>query len=416
MAGKIKIGVFGVHRGRYMMEVLRQHPDAALVSICDFDRAALRRVRDQARKHGLKLRTYTDFDRFLADDMEAVIVANYATEHAPFAVRLLDAGRHVCSEVVACQTMAEAVALVEAVERSGKVYTFAENYCYMRSPMEMRRLYRRGELGQCLHAEGEYVHDCESIWTEITYGQRDHWRNWVPPTFYCTHSVGPVMFITGARPVRVSAYETPNVNKRTFGARSGDGAVIVCQMSDGSTAKFLPWCNFRRHPHAIYYALYGSKGMMETDRWGRTIHRLNVHRADDPRAGTEVSYDPPAPMETELSRRIGGHGGSDFYTMHFFLERILGRRSGRDAIDVYTGLDMTFPGLLGYRSIVQGNAAIDIPDFRKKAIREAFRNDHWCPDPKQAGPGQPGSRGNGEVIRIPETVYRRQRAAVLKPK
>lgn len=36
------------------------------------------------------------------------------------------------SEVLPCETMAQAVELVETVERTGLVYCYAENYCYMR--------------------------------------------------------------------------------------------------------------------------------------------------------------------------------------------------------------------------------------------------------------------------------------------
>ena len=52
---------------------------------------------------------YENFEDFFLHDMDAVVLANYATEHAPFAVRLLDSGRHVLSEVLPCETMAQAV-------------------------------------------------------------------------------------------------------------------------------------------------------------------------------------------------------------------------------------------------------------------------------------------------------------------
>lgn len=39
-----------------------------------------------------------------------------------------------------------------------------------------------------------------------------------------------------------------------------------------------------------------------------------------------------------------GHGGSDFYTMYNFVEKILGN-SEADVIDVYEALDMFLPGL-----------------------------------------------------------------------
>lgn len=411
MTRKVKVGVFGGRRGGTMIDVMSRHPDAELVAICDADPVALDQAKRLAERHAPQVVCYQDFEKFMGHDMDAVVLANYATEHAPYAVKLLDSGRHVTSEVLACQTMAEAVALVEAVERSGRVYTYAENYCYFRGTMEMQRLYRKGDIGEFLHGEGEYVHDCESIWVDITRGEQNHWRNWAPATFYCTHAVGPIVTITGTRPTRVTAYETPNVNKRRFGCRSGDGAVIVCQMSNGATAKFLPWANFKRHPESIWYAVYGSKGMMETDRWGATFNRLNVFIEDDQGVIGERSYSPRPHLETELSRSIGGHGGSDFFTMHFFLDCILDRPGKEYAIDVYRALDMTLPGTLGYRSIWEGNIPLDVPDFRDRAARERYRNDHWCCDPKMAGPGQPASSSSHGTVEVPDTVYEQQQQA-----
>jgi predicted dehydrogenase len=387
-----------------MVSVIAQHPDAQLVALCDFYEPALEQAKRLAEGYGAKVECYTDFDRFMNHDMDAVILANYATEHVPFAVRLLDSGRHVCTEVLACQTLGEAVALVEAVERSKKIYTYAENYCYFKGTMEMQRIYRTGDIGEFLHGEGEYVHDCESIWVDITYGQKDHWRVWSPSTFYCSHSIGPILTITGTRPVKVTAYETPNHNAQTFGRKGADGSVILCQMSNGATAKFLPWSNFRREPGSIWYCVYGSGGMMETDRWGGLFNRLNVYNHEGSTPGLK-SYDAQFPFETELSKRIGGHGGSDFFTMQFFLDSILDRPGKEYAIDVYKALDMTLPGTLGYRSIVEGNIPLEVPDLRDRSIRDRYRNDNWCVDPKLAGPGQPEYSWSGGPVEIPDSLY-----------
>ena len=407
---KIKVGVFGGRRGASMIDVLSRHPYAELTAICDKYKPVLNVCRQLAERNKARVTCYSDFDKFMAHDMDAVILANYATEHAPYAVKLLDSGRHVCSEVLACQTMAEAVQLVEAYERNRQIYSFAENYCYFRGTLEMRRLFKAGEIGEFLHGEGEYVHDCESIWLNITHAEKNHWRNWVPSTFYCTHAIGPIVTITGTRPTRVTAYETPNCNKRRFGCRSADGAVIVCQMSNGATMKALPWASFKRLPEAIWYAVYGSKGMMETDRWGQIFDRVNIFREGHPRYNQNVNYMPEFPQASALSRRIGGHGGSDFYTMEYFLAAIRGEPGGGNIINVYQALDMTLPGTLGYRSIINGNIPLDVPDMRDKKIRDRYRDDNWCLDPQKAGPGQPTSSCASAKIEKPDSFYRKQAA------
>jgi predicted dehydrogenase len=202
---KVKIGVLGAGRGDMMIKYCTHANNAELVAVCDFNDYFLSRA--TARINSDSVTYYTDFEDFIKHDMDAVVLANYATEHVPFAIRCLEAGKHVMSEVLPCQTLKEAVELVEAVEKSNKIYAYAENYCFMPCTREMRRLYREGKLGEFEYGEGEYVHNCETIWPEITYGEPDHWRNNMYSTFYCTHSFGPIRHITGLRPVSVVGFE-----------------------------------------------------------------------------------------------------------------------------------------------------------------------------------------------------------------
>ena len=124
------------------MRYCREAQDAELVAICDNWEEGLRKKQSEL---GDGVACYTSLDDFLQHDMDAVVLANYATEHAPLAIRAMEQGFHVISEVLPCQTLKEAVELVEAVERTGKIYAYAENYCFMAAPHEMRALYRAGK-------------------------------------------------------------------------------------------------------------------------------------------------------------------------------------------------------------------------------------------------------------------------------
>lgn len=385
MNKKIKIGVFGAYRGMAMINVLAKHPDAELVAICDKHQPLLDDCQKLAGEVGISIACYTDFEEFFVHEMDAVVLANYANEHAPFAVRLLKSGRHVCSEVLPVETLSQAVDLVEAVEYSGMTYTYAENYCYFAATQEMKKRYMAGDIGEFMHGEGEYVHDCESIWGDITYGDRSHWRNRLYSTYYCTHSLGPIVTITGTRPVRVVGFETANAaNMAALGFPGGTSGLIIVQMSNGATVKSLHGY-LKREPTSVWYSIYGSTGMMESDRWHDGVDRLYVYQEKNDLTNTEFSYRPKPQVDTELSRQTAGHGGGDFYTMHYFLEKLLGRPDGDNCIDVYQALDMALPGILAYRSICGGNIPIDVPDFRDKNAREMYRDDNWCTNPDIAG-------------------------------
>jgi len=379
----IRVGVVGVGRG---MSFARGAAAVGLelTAICDAWEEKLKEAGGQ-----LGVATYTDYDKFLQHDMDAVVLANYFHEHAPFAVKALEAGFHVMSECAACSTLAEGVELVRAVEKSGKIYLFGENYPYRAYNQEMRRLYRGGVIGKFLYGECEYVHpDPAEVKLARSVGW-DHWRNWMPATYYCTHSVGPIMYITDTRPVRVSGFviaydfDDPTI---TMTARRGDtAAVIMMRMDNGAMAKSL---HGGLRGHQNYTRIHGNKGLMENCRVMNT-EMLRLHRApyvDDDPGIIEKIYLPEFP-EHHLEATRAGHGGGDFFTNFNFAQAI---RSGRQPyMDVYRGVDMSIVGILAYRSALNDGAPVDVPDFRNEDDRSRFEDDHWSPWPKDARDGQP---------------------------
>ena len=401
---KLKIGVFGAARGRTMINVLLDHPDAELVAVCDKYEPLLKQVREKAEEHKLKIALYTDFEDFIRHDMDAVVLANYATEHATFGARLLRAGKHIMTEVLPCETLAQGVELVEAVEETGLVYAYAENYCYMDRTFEMWRRYERGDIGKVTYGEGEYIHDCTAIWPRITYGDRNHWRNLLHPFFYNTHSLGPLMTMTGERPAKVTGLMTGFSMEDYMKGLSGKAVGIeMVTTQNGAVFKSIHG-GLVREPGSINYELYGTKGCMETQRYGDPY--LNVWIENDKACqGNLESYFPQQWIDAEMARNFRGHGGADFYATHFWLQRILGRETGRYSIDVYRAMDMGLCGLMAYRSCAAGGVPMDVPDFRDPAQRDLYRHDNACTTPEVAGdqlqPRIPGV----ELPEVPQEAY-----------
>ncbi len=401
---KLRIGVFGGARGQAMIDVLLHHPDAELVAVCDKYTPLLDSTKQKADEVGMNIAVFEHFEDFIQYDMDAVVLANYAHEHAIYAVKCLHAGKHVLSEVLPCETMAQAVELIEAVEETGLIYAYAENYCYMTHTFEMWRRFKSGELGTAMYGEGEYIHDCSSIWPQITYGERDHWRNHLHPNFYCTHSLGPLITITGLRPVKVIGFETPRVRDLVdLGCTGGGTGIEMVTMENGAVFKSIHG-GLKREPGSINYELYGTKGMMETGRLS-PLHPLNLYKEGDKLChGDWEQYEPTPKIAAEAAKNYNGHGGSDFYPTHFFIEKILGRPDGEWAIDVYTAVDMGICGLLAYRSVLNGNTPIDVPNLRNKDERDAWRNDNACCTPEIAGDQLlPATSHPHEAI--PDSVY-----------
>lgn len=402
----IRIGVMGVGRGTSMIRYCKEAKNARLVAICDCWEEGLLAKKAELGEDGISY--YTDFEDFIKHDMDAVVLANFATEHAPFAIRCMEAGKHVFSEVLPVQTLAEAVELIECVERTGMTYAYGENYCYMEGPREMRRLLQAGKLGEFQYGEGEYLHNCEDIWPRITQGDPDHWRNHMYATFYCTHSLGPLIHISGLRPVSVVGFETPrDVRGERCGYLAGMSGIEMVTLENGAVVKSHHGMPSR---NSVWYSVYGSKGTMETAREitekGFNTLYTNFSETDTDNGNHLNCYDPKSP-EGEGAGDYG-HGNSDYYAMYHFVEKLRGNPEA-EVIDVYEALDMFLPGLLAYRSILAGNLPIAIPNLRDPAEREKYRNDRACVDPKVAGDQVIPSYSKGNAP-VDPGVYDRIRA------
>lgn len=406
MNGKVRIGVFGAGRGRMMMNYCSNADNAQLVAVCDSCETFIDNIKKDESIDSSGITFYTDFEHFLSHDMDAVVLANYANEHAPYAVRCLESGKHVLSEVLPVASLAQAVELVETVEKSNKIYAYAENYCYMPAPKKMRELYREGTLGDFEYGEGEYMHNCEPGWHEYTQGNPHHWRNLMHANYYCTHSIGPLIHITGLRPVRVTGFELPfNKRMERMGAPAGHMGIQMITLSNGAVLKTIQGVGPSKC--SIWYSVYGSKGRLESARedaesGGTATLYINCDKNEGDNDSKPIKTQ-PADENAALAEKAG-HGGSDFYTMYNFVEKILGSESA-DVIDVYEALDMYLPGHFAYLSVLAGGIPQDIPDFRAACVREKYRNDNSSVF-VQHGEGKLPSYSKG-AITIPGETYER---------
>ena len=374
--GTIRVGVVGIRRGQPFMEGATEVLGMELVAICDTWKERLEEV---GKKYGVA--TYTNYDEFLEHDMDAVILANYFHEHAPFAIKALEAGFHVMSEPSCNATLAEGVALCRAVEKSRKIYMLAENYPYTIFNQEMKRLYVQGEIGEVMYAEGEYNHPMSYEDSLRISPGIDHWRNWIPSTYYCTHSLAPLMYITDTMPVKVNGFSLAFPQYRKKIRKNDIGSVIICRMNNGAIFKLF----FGGTPgHSIWYRLHGSEGAMESTRgpgyWGP--QQVRVWREEwklKPGQVREMVYSPEWPEHGELAEKAG-HGGGDFWVNFHFANAI---RAGKQPyLDVYRGVAMYSVGILAWKSALQDGIPVEVPDFKDEAVRKKYEDDHWSPLPK----------------------------------
>ena len=369
--GEIRVGVLGAFRGKSFAETA-EASGMKLVAICDNFKHRLDEVCNELNVPG-----YEDFEAFIHQDFDAVVIAAPFHLHGTFAIKALEAGKHVLTETSTNATLAEGVELFRAAEESGLCYMLAENYCYTRFNQEMKRLYDAGEIGEVRYAEGQYNHPMDMD-SRLWYAPGcNHWRNWLPGTYYDTHALAPLMYVTGTEPVAVSCSLIPAHTGSTDKREAG--FIMLVKMNNG--AIFRIYGDFAGHDCG--YSFHGTHGAMETVRGHGYFGPEEVrvwHEPWDLKPGQqeEVKYFPRWVEHAEKADKTG-HGGGDFFVELKFAEAI--RTGVQPYLNAYRGITMSNVGILAWRSAMEGGRFIDIPDIRDEKVQEELLKDRLCPFP-----------------------------------
>jgi predicted dehydrogenase len=249
----------------------------------------------------------------------------------------------------------------------------------------MKKLYDAGEIGEVMYAEGEYNHPSTGnspVRWPLVDGP-DHWRLWLGQTYYCTHAMGPLMYVTGCQPVAVNArsIRLSDVNAHTMGRFKGcrdNGSASLITMDNGSVFRIF---GTGIPGHSNSYRYHGTRGAMEMVHgpgyfgpgairvWHEPLHLKEGQVGDR-------TYYPEWPKYAAQANK-SGHQGADFWANLSFAEAI--RNGTKPVFDVYDGCAMTAVGICGWKSVLEGGKEVEIPNFRDKAAREKYREDNFCP-------------------------------------
>ena len=201
----LNVGLAGARAQSTLKKYQANSGEVEVAAICDLNEDI---AKNAAAKNKIP-KKFRIFEDMLEADIDAVVIATPMQCHVPQAMAALEAGKHVLSEVTAGVTMDELWWLVEAVEKSGKVYMMAENYKYSPENQVIAAMVRAGLFGKPYFGEGEYLH---SVTDRLRYSDgkkiwRNYWQLWTSGCFYPTHSLGPVMqWFAGDRIEAVSCF------------------------------------------------------------------------------------------------------------------------------------------------------------------------------------------------------------------
>ena len=387
----LRVGVIGVGgRGTHLLR-LALAAGAEVPALCDIKVPNLNRAIDVVVKarDGRKPAGYSkgpkDYQRMLQrDDLDAVIIGTPMQVHGPMAIDALRAGKAALSEVAACMTVEECWGIVRASEETGKLYMLSENSCYMQPAMMMLNMVQKGIFGDLTYAECGYVHDCRTLLFES--GGALTWRGEMLRDYlgnlYPTHAIGPVAqclsINRGDRLVSLVASATGQSNlvgyvrqkfpqdhpAQKIRFRSTDSVTALIRTAKGALIDLrYDISSPRPVPTTTYYSLQGTKASYESRIDGVWIEgRSKEHKWE---SAATYAKEFEHPMWSRWSQQAAGtgHGGGDFFVVNEFLRAV--RSGGPSPVDAYDAAAWSCVIELTGKSIAQGGAPQEIPDFTR---------------------------------------------------
>ncbi len=368
---KIKVAIVGLGFGAEFIPIYQKHPNVELVAICQRNKTNLDKIGDA---YNIKKR-YTSYEDLLNDsEVEAIHINTPIPDHGRQSIMALKAGKHVACTVPMATTVEECEEIVRLTEEKGLSYMMMETVVYAREFLFMKELYEKGELGKVQFLKASHQQDMD--------GWPNYWPG-LPPMFYATHCVGPVLGFIKSEAEYVSCFGSGTIREELIPHYNSSFAVetthIKFRNSDLSAQVHRSLFDVARQ-YRESFEVYGSKKSVE---WPLIEGQpLIVHTAKkpEPEIPEEVicpDFAKLLPKEIQKFTTQGvydvddnehlsftqgaGHGGSHPHLVHEFINALIQK------IEPYPNAkqsaNITCVGILSHESALNGGKLIRLPEF-----------------------------------------------------
>lgn len=154
---KLRVGIVGcggIANGKHL-PAMKRNGNFEFVAFCDLIEERAQKAKEEYGTE--ESRVYTDYNELLKEDIEAVYVLTPNSVHAPVSIAAMEAGKNVMCEKPMAKTYAEAKAMVEVAERTGKILTIGYQNRYRADSAYLKSACAEGELGEIYYAKAHAV-------------------------------------------------------------------------------------------------------------------------------------------------------------------------------------------------------------------------------------------------------------------
>lgn len=406
---RVRVGFVGLGmRGPGAVERFTQIPGVEIVALCDFDPARAENCQKFLRNAGLPpAAIYSGEEGYKSlcdrDDIDLVYIATDWDHHFPVAKTAMEKGKHTAIEVPSAMNLDQCWQLIDLSEKNRKHCMILENCCYDWFELDALNMAQQGLLGEVIRAQGAYIHNLDDFWDYYwknpandsdSLGWRMKYNMENRGDVYPTHGLGPVAQVMdihrGDRFTTLTAMDTKSVHGKEFveaktgkeckDFRNGDHTTTLMRTANGKVVE-IQHDVMNPQPYNRLYQLTGTKGFVNKyPSEGIAIDAKQLKESGNaPKIDNLTSHGfmPKEEMDAlrekyrhpiitrygELAKKVGGHGGMDFF-MDARLVYCLQNGLPLD-MDVYDLAEWCSLAELGSLSMDNNNAAVAFPDFTR---------------------------------------------------
>ena len=374
---KINVALVGLGFGGAFAAIYKEHPNVGEVTLYDTNPDVLRNTCDYVGG----ARTAESFEAVLSDpSIDAVHLVTPIPLHAEQTVAVLEAGKHCACTVPMATSLEDIRRIVKAKRKSGKNYMMMETTLYTYQYFYAKHMKEAGEFGKIQFFRGSHYQDMAN-WP-------DYWMG-LPPMWYGTHAIAPMVALSGSRIARVHAFGSGTMSEslvRQYGNPFPvETAIFAFENGLKGEATRSLFETARAYQEGMF--VYGSDASLE---WGfadndppliTTLHPpkegsrggitetrvtpMPNDYSDLPEALWHFTvggnFDPLNPQESLKKGAGGGHHGSHAHLVHEFVSSCLAER--KPWIDEILGANITAAGLCAHESALRDGEEVVVPHF-----------------------------------------------------
>jgi len=363
---KFKIAIAGLGFGAEFIPIYQKHKNAEMYAICQRTKKKLNQIGDA---FGIENR-YSSYEEMLKDpSIDAVHINTPIPDHAAQSIAALKAGKHVACTVPMATSVEDCKKIVDLVDQTGLKYMMMETVIYSREFLFVKEMYEKGKLGKIQFLRASHQQEMA--------GWPGYWEG-LPPMYYATHCVGPVLALPKAEAEYVSCIGSGRISKKLEKKYGSPFAIETCHIkfkdSDLGAEITRSLFNTARQ-YRESFDVYGSKKSFE---WNLIEHTDPViHTGEKPKRVKVPDYAHLLPKEIAPFTTKGvydsddnqhlsfiqgaGHGGSHPHMVHEFLSALTTDRAAYP--NAQESANITCVGILAHDSAMEGGRRKYLPAF-----------------------------------------------------